>query len=1285
MISFKIALGYVLLLAASVKVSAFEADKCDVFVFRTQENALWHCGDKLPADIPAEWWTSKYCDHSMAEPNQWPFAWASNHPDDWCDFMISTVRRTNEDHYPLSPKIGINDTPGPNVWFFSTLVDWGCYVVEDGKTTESYLVNSRAGEHASTVNQQCSRTMNYFDYFSMSASIRNLQWSGHLTPTSYTPQRNRWDRCHYDGAIVAPNYVPELGVQYGECETGYVCELRYTDYAECMPDPHVDHECCVSWHNKCAKKGDCCAGSECNVDGYCDINEPQVYDPPPGTCEGRQQKEEKKLYNRCYDYQSGGQGDCAAGYNCIGNSWYADCQIDETVKTDCCKWKYDNSNPRPGDCCLGWYSHCHTTDINTGKCLESQCVPGREIGVDEWKESMLDVHDRICTEAPPLASFNEVVGQCTGAVCGVWGDPHIVTCDDLHYDCQAVGLFTLMSNHMFNIQGHFVHIDTPWGGASITNDLAIDFVKTPDVPTIQFSFPKFEKYTVNTEIFSQNQRKVGACPLYFYQDGEMIDISKVPDNGYLMGDANSDYSVKLYGWNQIDIKHKAGVDENGEPYYSTSVVWIDGSGPYTEWSCIITYFICLPGQDKALFEKDSVGLLGTPTGDTKDDWMGIDGQTLMLPDSNQEQAAFEYCVDNWCVSQESSILTYEDGSSYTHYKCGEEPFVPFDVTKCKDSDEIVAECADSPQPIACQIEKCIGNPETDDEITNVGNITTHNGDDDPTILVLPPDDDPNDEYGDCANLGSGLSKSTGASAYSLIFPAIDCIFSDDNAFSVGHDNSLSVLVGGDFTCKRGAGIEGRSVFLGDMTIEQKGCERLAATGHGSLIHPVDNTVCVEVGGSVSIDSTFDYSKFILYEYGNSMKTCHFAYAGGCTLNGAECPTSQTLLEEQYVYTNGDFVQKGDLDLKRWEDEITLLKQKTEYWKSLEPNGISEVADKILNLASDAGNSPVQIFEISTIDDNINYVVFHKGLVGKTIMIKVTGGGAFNSAMMCFHPSNANVGDEPICGRDTFPPAMTSSIVWLFTSNAHVEMTGYREFQGSIVKPYGDLTISVAGQSGRLIVGGDLIIDGEYTELHNYEFDPVSHPLPLGDSLEEICEIQEPVCVENYKVLTNDTACPSKPEGIVKLVKSSANLPEGEPVLYDIIIDPPANALSARTVKFKVDNPFANHTDIFVKHVKKVGNYGMDPVCDSMPYTPGCTPDAPLFEVGCHEYEGVDAFALVNIYFASNTDSVVMDIGSGGDVTVDKCCKPPTEYDVGYGVIEYTFEIQCTCPDGVAQS
>jgi len=1283
MISLKSALAYVLLLGASSNVSAFDAKECDAYVFRTQENALWHCGEKLPGETWDKW-TALYCDHTQGD-SVYPFAWAAFQPDDWCKFMVNTVREQNEDHYDLVPNIGINETPGPNAYSFSTIVDWGCYMVDDDRTTASYLVNSRAGQHASDVTEQCEREKNYFDYWNLNAAIRNTKWWGEVPPKTYHPDRSYWNRCFYDASFRGTNYVPELGVEYAECTPGWHCELKGSDYALCMPNPHEDHECCVSWHAKCENIGDCCSGSECNEWGFCDPSVPQVHEDPPGICSDRSTlKEEKGLWNRCFEWESSGRGDCAPGYICTGNHVYAYCEVDESVKNECCKWKHDSTNPRPGDCCLGWHSHCHQYDTNL-KCIASQCVPGREIGKLN-DDSMEDVHDGLCSSVPPEASFNERIDTCTGAICGVWGDPHIITCDDLHYDCQAVGLFTLMQNHMFDIQANFVHIDTPGGGASVTNDLAIDYVKDApnDVPTMQWSFPNFERIDPDDQVYDPKSRKIGACPVMFYLDGELVDISKVIPNDYLYGDANSPHSVKLTGWNQIDVKHTIE-GENGDTYTSNTVIWIEGSGPFTQWSCIMTYFICLPGEEESEFVKSSLGLLGTPTGSTKDDWMAQDGQTLMLPSHNRGQASFDYCTENWCVGQEDSIMTYEDGLTYEDFMCSNQEYEEFDIDKCENKDDIIAACEDSAERIACQIEKCAGNPDPEKEIEDHNDLKKHDDDKEEENLVEIPDADPPD-YGDCANLGSGLSAATGSGAFSMTFPSINCILGAGG--TVGYDNSLSVLVGGSFTCKKGSGIEGRSVFLGDMTLEEAGCERLVATNHGSLIHPANNDVCVEVGGSVSIDATFANSKYIMHKHDDENVSCHMLYKSGCSINGENCPKSKTELEHQFVMTNGDFKQDSSLDLTRWSEEITLLQQKTDFWKTLNDNGSTEENGPALIFKAGVDNNPVQIFRINMIssDSPIKYIIFNKELLGKTILILVEGEGEFNVDGFCFHSSDSLPTDAPICGYDTFPPQLTSSIAWVFDTSNQIHLLGQSEFQGSIVVPYGDLTISTSGQSGRLIVGGDLTLDGEWTELHNYEFDPASHPLPLGDDIDEICEVQTPVCAEDYKIRTSEEICPTNANGdpipVVTLVKSTGSVPEDEPILYDIIVEPPKDD-GSHTVKFKIDNPFTNHTDIYIKHVKKVSKYAMDPVCESMPFTAGCVLEAPEIEVGCHEYSGVAPFALVNIYFASNTDSAV--IAAGNDVTIDKCCKPPEEYATGYGIIEYTFEIQCECPTAATES
>ena len=1090
----------------------------------------------------------------------------------------------------------------------------------------------------------------------------------------YTPERNRWGRCHYDNAMKSPHYPPELGIEHAECDSGFVCEYKWQDYAVCHPDPDADHECCISWHHKCEKKGDCCAGSECDQYGYCSTEIPQEFEDPPGICSAsRAIKEKKMFYSRCFEYADGEQGDCDDGYLCIGTSYHAQCQIDESVKNDFCMWKYE-SGSRPGDCCLGWYSHCNAFDPDDPrKCIDSLCAPGREEGVDEFGNSMLGVHDRLLQDPPSgNTSYYEKIGECTGAICGVWGDPHVETCDSLQYDCMASGLFTLTKNHMFNVQGYFKHFDAPWGAASIATDVAIEYVKdVPNgVPTMQFSFTNFENYDHGTTTFDQfddsNARQIGPCPVKMYVDGQIVDISYVPSDGYLYGDENSDASAKLSGHNEIQIKHLAGIDIWGEKYYSESRIWVLGGGPWSKWSCQLTFYVCLPGQDKHEFETGSLGLWGSPDGKAQNDWMGPDGQTLIIPNqNNREEASFNYCVDNWCVEEEDSIIAYPLGSDFDDYKCPpNQEHDPFNVTTCRDSEAIIAACADHAQVIACQIEKCIGNDD-DDHFDDVPDTTT-----------------PENEYGDCTNLGSGLSGSTGVNGYSLVYPQIMNIYNDVCGFSLGYDNSVSVLVGGSFTCKSGAGFEGRGVFMGDMSIEQNGCTRMAATDHGSLIHPLENSVCIEVGGAVSINADSQNSKYIMYEHGNSAKTCHFVYGGKCSLNGVDCPHSQTDLEKQYVYTNGDFAQQSDIDLTRWGDEISLLRQKTDYWKSLEPNGVVDYSNNLITLKPGDDNNIVQIFEINCVGDDIVGLVFDKKMHHKTIMIKVKCDGDFIVPRTCFHPLDAIRTDEPICGRDYFPSEITSSTVWVFESESDVVISGEdTELQGSVVKPWGSLTMSIWGHSGRLVVGGDLIIDGNFTELHNYEFDPDSGPLPLGVDIDAVCDVApSPPCVETYKVLTGDTVCPSEPEGIVKLLRASADLPEGEPVLYDIQLEPPAIGEDVHTVKFKVDNPFTNHTDIFIKYEKSEWGIG----CEFMPFTPGCAIEAPTIEVGCHNQKDIDPFAIVNIYFASNTDSMVMDIGSGGEVTVDKCCKPPSDYEAGYGVIKYTFEISCVCPGGVTQ-
>merc|ERR1712086_22820 len=140
----------------------------------------------------------------------------------------------------------------------------------------------------------------------------------------------------------------------------------------------------------------------------------------------------------------------------------------------------------------------------------------------------------------------------------------------------------------------------------------------------------------------------------------------------------------------------------------------------------------------------------------------------------------------------------------------------------------------------------------------------------------------------------------------------------------------------------------------------------------------------------------------------------------------------------------------------------------------------------------------------------------------------------------------------------------------------------------------------------------------------------------------------------------------------------------EDLIYGIVLEGVKDDNIGRSIKFKVDNIFANEADVFVRYEKKVGQYANEPMCESMPNTKsGCDVNAKSIEVGCIEFgNGVEPFALVDLYFASKEPNSFIKQIAADDTTVHKCCKAPETYnEEGYGVVKYTLKIQCACPDG----
>merc|ERR1712232_805145 len=98
---------------------------------------------------------------------------------------------------------------------------------------------------------------------------------------------------------------------------------------------------------------------------------------------------------------------------------------------------------------------------------------------------------------------------------------------------------------------------------------AIDYIKdqydetNPNaVPTFQVSFPNFDRMSPDNPEYDPKSRFIGNCPVLFYVDQELVDISNVADDGFMYGDMNSDYGAQIIAdWSQINFKYLAGIDE----------------------------------------------------------------------------------------------------------------------------------------------------------------------------------------------------------------------------------------------------------------------------------------------------------------------------------------------------------------------------------------------------------------------------------------------------------------------------------------------------------------------------------------------------------------------------------------------------------------------------------------------------------------------------------------------------------------------------------------------------
>jgi len=325
------------------------------------------------------------------------------------------------------------------------------------------------------------------------------------------------------------------------------------------------------------------------------------------------------------------------------------------------------------------------------------------------------------------------------------------------------------------------------------------------------------------------------------------------------------------------------------------------------------------------------------------------------------------------------------------------------------------------------------------------------------------------------NLGDCFSQGTGPGSVAT-YPTITA-----TELPLGRDDSVSLLVGGNFVGKRGSEIEGKIVTLGDFVLEAaSGFNSLVKAGFGSQIIPNDGEDVVIVGNDLKVDT--DILVMLIGSGGNIVH-------GGTNVGTGT------------ITTLGDISSNPLLDVSKYELALTQLKAQSEYWASLPANGVfvrrddHPTGNRVEFLAGD--DDCLQVYNIPS--DDLNFrdfgtlVQVDSTLACRTIIINVRSNNGIATIA-----NLANFIDPFGNGGFDFASDVTANILWNFYDADEVilgdGLSGNGQFQGSVLVPCGSLTTSMPGISGRVIVRGDVHQDWPGSELHNYEFDP-NCPLP----------------------------------------------------------------------------------------------------------------------------------------------------------------------------------------------
>lgn len=229
-------------------------------------------------------------------------------------------------------------------------------------------------------------------------------------------------------------------------------------------------------------------------------------------------------------------------------------------------------------------------------------------------------------------------------VCGVsWGDPHFVTFDGVSYDFQGVGEFVL--------------VDEPGENGTTIQVRQVPVSGSTSVSVTNATATVVDGHRVEIDASAATPLRINGTPTAL-ASGERISVG----NGEVRRSGDT-YTVIYPG-------------EDGEVDSSDERLRVDVIGDRLDLEA------CLDPDRSG----DAEGLLGTPNGNSSDDLRLENGTVLRQPvDTDVLYGAFR---DDWRVSNETSVFTYEDGNGPSTFY---DPNFPEQIVTLSDLNDTVRE------------------------------------------------------------------------------------------------------------------------------------------------------------------------------------------------------------------------------------------------------------------------------------------------------------------------------------------------------------------------------------------------------------------------------------------------------------------------------------------------------------------------------------------------------------------------------------------------------------------